>query len=74
MINLSPEEKLDRFEVLRRIASKCPIGWHEEKLAIGRWETQSQIIQWLCDLQNACAVDEDGTAQELLRIKSRYPE
>jgi len=72
MKELSSEEKLGRFELLQKIASKCPFGWHEKNIIIGRWETQESLIQWLCDIQNLCGIDEDGTVEEVLRIKGRY--
>jgi hypothetical protein len=72
MLEFDDTEKLERFNLLQNVMARCPIGWANKQLVWTRATTQEQIIQWLCDIQNLCGVDQDGTHQEFLKIKERY--
>lgn len=72
MLNLTDREKIERFDLLQRVLVRCPVGWQDGRIIWPRSITQQDIVEWLCDVSNLVGIDEDGTAEMVLKIKGKY--
>ena len=71
---LSKPEKIRRFDILRQLVARSPVGWHDGKLIHPRSVSEQDVIQWLCDVMNLCGIDENGDAAEVERVAARLAE
>lgn len=61
----------DTLKLLKAVYQQCPLGWHQGKVLSLRSTTESDVIQWVCDLGNLLGVDEHGTPEAVEEIRRR---
>jgi hypothetical protein len=55
--NAINQERHDQQMKLKNLVQDCPIGYNGEKLIMGRWSSEKDVIEWIGKLQQMAGIE-----------------